>query len=231
MKPKLSKWIILGAIIAIPSFGLWMLKDAIFSGGESSLPSLAVISEKPIPDFSFINQNNEIVTNEYYEGKIYIANFIFTRCPTICMEMSRNVSIKLQRELSRYDNVYFLSHTINPQYDTPEVLREYANRYKNEAGADLSKWNFVTGKKSEIYKIAESYLTYVSDEKEDKNYERMQFAHSEHLVLIDSKGRIRSGFDLNNNVFGAYDGLDAKELKFLVRDVGMLVSEMKREMK
>ena len=99
MKPTLSKWIILGAIIAIPSFGLWMLKDAIFSGGESSLPSLAVISEKPIPDFSFINQNNEIVTNEYYEGKIYIANFIFTRCPTICMEMSRNISIKLQREL------------------------------------------------------------------------------------------------------------------------------------
>ena len=143
--------------------------------------------------------------------------------------MSRNISIELQPKLSRYDNVYFLSHTIDPTNDSPDILKKYANRLKNEAGADLTKWNFVTGKKPELYRIAKSYLTYVSDEDEDENHQGMQFAHNSHFILIDSKGRIRSGFDSNNNVLGAYDGLDAQALKLLVRDVGVLVSETKRK--
>ena len=92
-----------------------------------------------------------------YKGKIYIANFMFTRCPTISKDMTFNMEY-LQGKLSKYDNILYLSHTIDPDYDNPEILKEYAERYQNELGADLSKWNFVTGGKDEIYSIARSYL-------------------------------------------------------------------------
>ena len=228
MNKSFSKLLILVSLIVLPIILLWSFKEVIFSGGKN-LPELAIVSDTPIPDFSFINQDRDTITNQDYEGKIYIANFMFTSCPTICKEMSRNISIKLQSDLSKYDNVYFLSHTIDPTNDSPDILKKYANRFKNEAGADLSRWNFVTGDKEEIYRIAESYLTYASNEKGDNNHKGFQLAHSSNLILIDTKGRIRSGFDSNNNVFGAYDGLDAQSLKFLVRDVGTLVSETKRK--
>ena len=229
MNKSFRKLLILVSLIVLPIIFLWAFKEIIFNGGdENRLPTLAIVSDTPIPDFSFINQDCDTITNQDYEGKIYIANFMFTSCPTICKKMSRNISIKL-RPLLRYDNVYFLSHTIDPTNDSPDILKKYANRLKHEAGADLSRWNFVTGDKEEIYRIAESYLTYASDEEVDNNHKGFQLAHSSNFILIDTKGRIRSGFDSNNNVFGAYDGLDSQSLKLLVRDVGMLVSETKRK--
>ena len=228
MKPTLSKWIILGAIIAIPSFGLWMLKDAIFSGGESSLPSLAVISEKPIPDFSFINQNNEVVINDSLEGNIYIANFFFTSCPTICPVMTKNMAY-VQSKLSVYPNIKFLSHTVDPANDTPERMRHYINDLKGQnVNISLDNWDFVTGDKDELYKIAESYL--VSAGVED-SLEPGGFLHSEYFVLIDKEGRIRSGIDQHENTVGAYDGTNDVKMKDLINDVKVLMAEYKRPIK
>lgn len=84
-KQLVIKWIFLGVLLCVPIFGLYLIKDTIFNKDDkSTFPTLEVVSEIPIPDFSFVNQNNEIITNETYKGKIYIADFIFTTCPTIC---------------------------------------------------------------------------------------------------------------------------------------------------
>ena len=98
---------------------------------KENLPTLAKITEKPIPSFEFVNQDNETVTNETYKNKIYIVDFIFTTCPTICPKMTFHMR-HLVEELEKYDNVAFLSHTINPEYDTPDVLKEYAKQFSNK---------------------------------------------------------------------------------------------------
>ena len=225
-KQLVIKWIFLGVLLLLPIYGLYLLKDMIFNGGDkSTFPALKVVSETPIPEFSFVNQDNEIVSNETYKGKIYIADFIFTTCPSICKEMTFNMEY-LQGKLSRYDDILFLSHTINPEYDTPRILKKYAKRYETELGADLSTWNFVTGDKHEIYEIAKSYLVHAS---ESSNPDDGGFIHQGHFVLVDTEGRIRCGYDSNGNPIGAYDGTDASSVKDLIVDVGVLVSETKRK--
>jgi len=221
------KWVLLVVLLLAPIYGLFLIKDMIFKGGDKSkFPSLEVVSETPIPEFSFVNQDNEIVTNETYKGKIYIADFIFTTCPSICTEMSRNMAWLLQRKLSRYDDILYLSHTINPEYDTPEILKAYATQYEKQLGADLSTWNFVTGDKEEIYEIAKSYLCSASESEEEDSG---GYIHSGFFVLIDTEGKIRCGYDSNGNPIGAYDGTSASSVKDLIVDVGVLVSETKRK--
>ena len=226
MKNSYVKWIILTVLLAFPAYGLYMLKDVIFNGGHrDAFPTLCIVPEKDsIPDFSFINQNNDTVTNDYYKDKIYIANFMFTTCPSICPKMTYHME-HLQGKLSRYDNVFYLSHTINPDYDTPEVLYDYAKLYESRYGADLSTWNFVTGDKEELYKMAEFYMVHADkSEKEGDG----GFIHSPFFILIDNHGRIRSGFDNYGNPLGVYDGTSASSVKDLIVDVGVLVSEIKR---
>ena len=131
-----NKKVLLIFLIGMPSVILFGFKEMLFYGG-GNLPRLCVIKEDPIPPFSFINQNNEQITNDDYQGKIYIANFMFTRCPTICKNMTFHM-VFLQGELSKYEDVFYLSHTIDPEYDSPEILRSYlkecrkmgANQYR-----------------------------------------------------------------------------------------------------
>ena len=220
------KEIIVALLIALPSVFLLGFKETLFKGGdENRLPTLCIVTEAPIPDFSFTNQDNETITNDYYKEKIYVANFIFTRCPTICKDMTFNMEY-LQGKLSRYNEIFYLSHTIDPSHDTPEILKKYATRYQNELGADLSTWNFVTGPKDDIYNIARSYLC-AAEESDDEN--SGGFIHSSSFVLIDGEGRIRSGYDMNGNPIGAYDGTSVSSVKDLIVDVGVLVSETKRK--
>jgi len=228
---NVSKRIFLGVLLLIPIYGLWLFKDMIFNGGDKSrFPTLEVVTKPDgataiIPEFSFVNQDNEIITNETYKGKIYIADFIFTTCPSICREMTFHMNY-LQGKLSKYDNILYLSHTINPEYDTPKILKEYAKRYETELAADLSTWNFVTGDKHEIYEIAKSYLVHAS---ESSNPDDGGFIHQGHFVLVDTQGRIRCGYDSNGNPIGAYDGTSLSSVKDLIVDVGVLVSETKRK--
>ena len=225
-KQLVIKWIVLGVLLCVPIFGLYLIKDTIFNKDDkSTFPTLEVVSEIPIPDFSFVNQDNEIITNETYKGKIYIADFIFTTCPTICPKMTFKMEY-LQGKLSRYNDILYLSHTINPEYDTPKILKEYAKKYESDLGADLSTWNFVTGNKEDIYEIAKSYLC-AAEETNKEGYGG--FIHSGSFVLIDTEGRIRCGYDSNGNPIGAYDGTSASSVKDLIVDVGVLVSETKRK--
>ncbi len=146
-----------------------------------------------IAPFAFTNQNGKKVTNKDYEGKIYVADFFFTTCQTICPKMTDNM-VWLQDKIKNNPKVKLLSHSVFPNEDTVEVLKKYAK----EKGVVDSKWNLVTGNQQEIYKIArQSYLVV----KTGKPEELYDMVHTENFVLVDQKGRIR----------GFYNGLNIDE--------------------
>ena len=127
----------------------------------------------------------------------------------------------VQDKLSVYPNIKFLSHTVDPENDNPAKLLEYANSMQ----ADLTNWNFVTGEKQEIYKIAASY--FVNAEKDE--LAPGGFLHSENFILVDKQGRVRSGIDIYGNPYGAYDGTNDADIKTLVKDIRVLMAEYKRK--
>jgi len=197
---------------------------------KDNLPTLAKITEEPIPSFQFVNQDYDTITNESYTDKIYIVDFIFTTCPTICPKMTYHMR-HLVEELEKYDNVAFLSHTINPEFDTPDVLKEYAQQFSNKRKINMSRWNFVTGEKDSIYKIAKSYLTIAGEGEDNVNHADFGLVHSGDFILVDNNGIIRSGYDHVGNPIGSYDGTSVQAVKDLIVDVGVLVKEIKRNEK
>ena len=160
-----------------------------------------------ISDFKLVNQNNNIITNDFYDGKIYVADFFFTTCPGICPIMKENM-ITLQNEFVNDDDILLLSHTVMPEIDSVSVLKKYSE----ERGVIDSKWNLVTGDKKQIYNLArKSYL--VAEEIVSPNDYDM--IHTENFVLIDSKRRIR----------GFYDGTDKNIIDNLINDIRILKRE------
>lgn len=160
-----------------------------------------------IPDFSLTNQNGKTITQKDYQGKIYIADFFFTTCPSICPIMSANMS-DLQDEIIKYGDVKLLSHTVTPETDSVPVLKAYAQ--KHHVRDEI--WNLVTGPKKEIYELArKSYLA----AKSTGDGGKYDMIHTENFVLIDKKKRIR----------GFYDGTDSDEMLRLLRDLAVLHNE------
>jgi|TARA_B100001093_G_scaffold519883_1_gene611144 protein SCO1/2 len=180
-----------------------------------------------IDEFSLINQNNQIVNSDSLNGNIYVANFFFTNCPNICPVMTKNISY-LQSNLKVYPNIKFVSYTVDPVNDTPERFLEYIEemRMKN-INIDLKNWDFLTGEKNDIYKLAMSYF---ANAKED-SIAPGGFLHSEYFILIDKEGRIRSGKDKFENTIGAYDGTNEIHMKNLIDDVKVLMAEYKKPKK
>lgn len=160
-----------------------------------------------IPPFSFTAQNNQLVTNETFKGKIYVADFFFTHCPGICVKLSKNLQL-VQKAFKPDDDIMVLSHTVDPVRDTPQRLSEYADRYE----ADSTRWFFVTGDKKTLYDQAR-YGYFVSATEGDGGED--DFVHTEKLVLVDPQGVIR----------GYYDGTDSIEVNRLVRDIVILKLE------
>ena len=160
-----------------------------------------------IDDFSLVNQNNEIITNETYDGKIYIADFFFTTCPGICPIMKENM-IELQDEFINDDDVLLLSHTVTPEIDSVSVLKKYSQ----EKGVLDTKWNMVTGDKKQIYNLARKSYLVAEDIESPRQYDMI---HTENFVLVDSKRRIR----------GFYDGTDDDVMDNLISDIKILKKE------
>ena len=160
-----------------------------------------------IDDFSLINQNNEIVTNETYDGKIYIADFFFTTCPGICPIMKENM-IVLQNEFISDDDILLLSHTVTPEIDSVSVLKKYSK----EKGVLDSKWNMVTGDKKQIYNLARKSYLVAEDIESPIEYDMI---HTENFVLVDTKRRIR----------GFYDGTNNDAMDNLINDIKILKKE------
>ena len=147
-------------------------------------------NDHKIADFAFTNQNGKLITQKDYENTIYVADFFFTTCPTICPKMTDNM-VWLQNQLKKYPNVKLLSFSVTPDIDTPQILKKYAV----EKGVDDSRWNLVTGDKSAIYYLArKSYLAV----KTGKPEEMFDMVHTENFILVDKNKRIRGFYDGTN---------------------------------
>ena len=160
-----------------------------------------------IADFSFTNQNGKTITQKDYEGKVYVADFFFTTCGSICPIMTTNM-VDIQKTFLNNPQVMLLSHSVLPDIDDVAALKAYAK--KN--GVLESKWNLITGDKKEIYRMArKSYLAV----KLGKPGELYDMVHTENFVLVDTKRRVR----------GFYDGTKKEEIQRLIEDINWLCNE------
>lgn len=160
-----------------------------------------------IADFSFTNQNGKTITQKDYEGKVYVADFFFTTCGSICPIMTTNMA-EIQKAFLHNPKVMLLSHSVLPDTDDVAALKKYAK--KN--GVIDSKWNLVTGDKKEIYRMArKSYLAV----KLGKPEELYDMVHTENFILVDAKRRVR----------GFYDGTKKEEIQRLIEDINWLCRE------
>jgi protein SCO1/2 len=160
-----------------------------------------------ISDFSFVNQNGKTITQKDYEGKVYVADFFFTTCGSICPKMTTNLA-EVQKAVINNPKVMLLSHTVFPETDSVPVLKAYA--LKN--GVIDSKWNLVTGDKKAIYTMARKSYLAVKLGKPEQLYDMV---HTENFVLVDTKKRVR----------GFYDGTKKEDMKRLIEDINFLCTE------
>lgn len=168
-------------------------------------------NDHKIADFKFTNQNGKIITQKEYENYIYVADFFFTTCPTICPKMTDNM-VWLQEQLKNNPEVKLLSFSVTPDIDTPEILKEYAL----EKGVNDSKWNLVTGDKKEIYYLArKSYLAVKTGKPEDI----YDMVHTENFILVDKNKRIRGFYDGTNLDQPSDDDPKTKNMQQLLEDI------------
>ncbi|MDA0950913.1 MAG: SCO family protein [Bacteroidetes bacterium] len=159
-----------------------------------------------IADFKLINQNGDTVTQEQYAQKIYIADFFFTTCPTICPVMTANM-VDIQKIIQDDDEVMLLSHSVTPEIDSVPQLKKYAL----EKGVIDAKWNLVTGDKKQIYELARKSYLAALDDGDGGPYDMI---HTENFILVDKERRIR----------GFYDGTSSEEIAKLLEDLKVLKS-------
>jgi protein SCO1/2 len=210
---KKNSYIVIALIILI--FGIWAVPKI---AGKFSKKEL--IRFEQVPAFQFTNQDNLQITNKNYSDKVYIVEFFFTSCPTICPVMTKSM-VKIQNEFYGNPNFGMASISIDPKRDTPEVLKAYAK--KN--GITLKNWNLLTGNKEAIYAFSnDGFRLYVG---ENENVEG-GFEHSGLFALIDKEGYIRSRTVQtgdNINPIKYYNGLDDKEVQWLKEDIAILLKE------
>ena len=183
---------------------------------------------KKVPAFSFTDQNGKTITNADYKGKVYALEFFFTTCPTICPRMNANM-VQIQNEFKNFKNFGVASFTINPEHDTPQVLKAYAEQY----GVTNPNWHLMTGDEDAIYKLAnEGFNLYTAKDGEVQG----GFEHSGNFALIDKNGFIRSRKDASGNPKIYYNGMisetektddegQEQEITMLKEDIAKLLKE------
>lgn len=197
----------IGIIVFISNFGknkfslpVYFAEDSI----ETTGGRYKVTKAYTVPDFNLIDHNRKPITQKQLTGYIYVADFFFTRCGSICPKMSTQLT-RVQEEFSKDASVKIVSFTVDPKHDSVEVLKKYATEY----GAIEDKWRFVTGTKDSIYALAQKgyYITAMED-----TAHPLDFIHSDKLVLVDKNGWIR----------GYYNGTDLKEVDKLITEIKVL---------
>lgn len=184
--------------------------------------------KRSVPPFAFINQDSLLITNDDYLGKVYVAEFFFTTCPTICPIMNQNL-VQLQEEFREFENFGVASFTINPDYDTPRVLKEYADQY----GITDMDWHLLTGDREEIYELANVGFNIFAAEAQDVPG---GFEHSGLFALIDKEGYLRSRLDDFGNPIIYYRGTimesqgtnaegEQEQISILKEDIKKLLEE------
>jgi len=198
--------------------------------GELSDLAFIMIDEEPkqVPNFEFTNQNGELITQEDYKGKVFVAEFFFTTCPTICPIMNSNL-VQIQEQFKDFKDFGVASFTINPEYDTVEILKEYADTY----GIINPNWHLMTGKEEHIYNLANSgFNLYAAIDADAEG----GFEHSGYFALIDKNGFFRSRKDDFGNPKVYYRGTitenqginedgEEEEISLLKEDIAKLLKE------
>ncbi|MBC7748269.1 MAG: SCO family protein [Methylotenera sp.] len=171
----------------------------------------------PAPKFELINQDNQKITNESYEGKVYVLEFFFSTCPTICPKMNQSMLL-IEKKFFGNPNFGIVSITIDPEHDTPQVLKDHAKLL----GVKSSNWNFLTGDKAYIFNLAnKGFNLYAGENKKVVG----GFEHSGLFALIDKNGNIRCRNDDFGNPILYYDGLDKKGVRNIQQDINILLKE------
>jgi protein SCO1/2 len=171
----------------------------------------------PAPKFELTNQNNSKISNANYKGKVYVLEFFFSTCPSICPIMNRNM-ILIQNKFFGNPNFGIVSITIDPEHDTAQVLKEHAK----QLGVKSANWNFLTGDKDYIYNLANKGFNLYAGENSKVNG---GFEHSGLFALIDKNGDIRCRKDEYGNPILYYDGLEKEGVKALQLDISILLKE------
>ena len=210
---KKNSYIAITFIILI--FGIYAVPKIVkkFTGNE-------LLQFEKVPAFEFTDQNNKLVDNSNFENKVYVVEFFFTSCPTICPRMNENM-VKIQNEFFGNPSFAIASVSIDPERDSPQVLKAYAK----EKGATLKNWYFLTGDKDDVYTFSnDGFKLYAGENKDVEG----GFEHSGLFALIDKEGYIRSRTVIsgeNENPIKFYNGLDDKEIQWLKEDIKLLLKE------
>lgn len=169
------------------------------------------------PKFSLTNQEGKVINNDFYKGKVYLVEFFFTTCPTICPVMNKNM-VAIDKMYQPNPNFGIVSITINPKNDTPEVLKEYAKTHE----ITNKNWNFLTGDESEIFDLSnKGFNLYAGMNSKIAG----GFEHSGLFALIDKKGNIRCRMDEFGNPIVYYDGTEAKSVEMIKQDIKKILAE------
>lgn len=185
------------------------------SNGENTDETLFKIG--PAPQFELTNQEGKKTSNKEYDGKVYVLEFFFSTCPTICPRMNQNM-LTIQNKFIKETDFGIASITINPENDTPQVLKEHAQKL----GVTSKNWHFLTGDKDYIMNLANKGFNIYAGENSKVNG---GFEHSGLFALIDKKGNIRCRKDEYNNPIMYYDGLEAKGINEIKEDIQLLLEE------
>ncbi len=188
--------VLLGLGCSRPEEPLPILGEKIIENGDTIYHT--------IPDFAFIDQDSQVVTNETFKGKIYVADFFFISCPTICPKVTKQM-LRIYKHFEDDDRVALLAHTIDVKHDTIPRLKDYATKL----GVRTDKWHFVTGDKDAIYDIADDYFSIAIEDPDAPG----GFDHSGKIILVDDKRRVRS----------FADGTDPESVDRLIADMEKLL--------
>ncbi len=202
-----------GIAFVILVFGIWVTNE--YASRSEVKP---LVTFEKVPAFSFTNQNGKTITNDDFKGKVHVVEFFFTTCPTICPVMTQN-TVLLQHKFNGNPNFAVASISINPDNDTPEVLKDYAK----EKGATMDNWHFLTGDADAIFDFSNNGFKLYAGA---NDLAPGGFEHSGLFALVDKDGYIRSRtvrLGENENPIKFYDGLDKKAVEMLKEDIQILL--------
>lgn len=206
----MSKKILLFGLVLVSMFSCQIKEASLPVLGRATLDENGNEVPHEVPDFSFTNQYGETVTNADLDGKVYVTDFFFTSCPTICPVMKSQM-LRVYEHFMEEESLAILSHTIDPYHDSVAVLADYAAAL----GVTGRQWQFVTGDQDKIYEIAEKSYMVPAAEDTLTAQETGGFVHSGAFILVDRKRHIR----------GIYDGTEEDQVNQLIKDIKLLLKE------
>lgn len=174
--------------------------------GERDISPAGDTVYRTVPDFYFIDQDSQAVTNATFKDKIYVVDFFFINCPTICPKVKKNC-LRIYKKYKNDDRVLILSHTVNPRHDNVPALKRYADKL----GIESKKWHLVTGEQDAIHGIADDYFSVATENPDAPG----GFDHSGRLILVDKNRHVRS----------FCDGTDAEDVSRFMKDIDLLLEE------